>query len=103
MSPSLYPAADFNATTFFRTFFGFLGACAGNEAICTACGTLVTWWALSYGWRLWRDARKVKQVRALDEATSRLDKRAVELEERERRLDEKLRQAVANEEQTEDL
>ena len=71
--------------------------------LCTAGGTLVTWWALSRGWGLWREMRQVKRLRAVDEATTKLDKRAVDLDERERRIDEKLRGPIADDEQADDL
>ncbi len=38
--------------------------------------------------------RLKKHVRAIDKAASKLDIRTAELEERERRIDEKLRQAI---------
>ena len=70
--------------------------------LCTGVGTLVTWWAFSLGWGLWRDAREVKRLRAVDEAASKLDKRTTELDERERRIDEKLRRAITDDERVGD-
>ncbi len=78
-------------------FFGLTGDTEINVVwliLCTAAGTLVTWWALSLGRGLWRDMRDVKQVQAIDKAANKLDKRTTELEARERRIDEKLRQAI---------
>ncbi len=88
-------------------FFGLTGDTEINVVwliLCTAAGTLVTWWALSLGRGIWRDMREVKQVRAIDKAASKLDIRTAELEERERRIDEKLRRAIdENEENSESV
>jgi hypothetical protein len=65
----------------------------------TAAGTLVTWWAVALGWRLWRDVREMKRLRALNGVNRQLAERAKELNQRERRIDEKLRRAITNDEQ----
>ncbi len=87
-------------------FFGLTGDTEINVVwltLCTAAGTLVTWWALSLGRGLWRDMREVKHVRAIDKAASKLDIRTSELEERERRIDEKLRRASEEYEENSEL
>ena len=66
--------------------------------LCTAVGTLVTWWTIRIGWHLWRDTRELKRVQALQQTAKGLDKRSAELDERERRIDEKLRREIAKEE-----
>jgi len=67
--------------------------------LCTAAGTLVSWWALSLAWALWRDMREVKRLRTIDGARKVLDQRAAELKERERRVDGKLQEAIAKEQE----
>jgi len=70
--------------------------------LCTAAGTLLLRWALSRARGLWRELREVKRLTTLEKVTAGLDKRAVELNERERRIDEQLRSAIADDEQTDD-
>ncbi len=63
--------------------------------LCTAAGTLASWWTLRMGLRLWRDAREMKRLRSIKNRAKVLNHRAVELDERERRVDRKLRDAIA--------
>lgn len=69
--------------------------------LCTAVASLVTWWALLLGWRLVREIREVKRERAIKRVTTTLEKRNAELNERERRIDEKLRRAIGDDEEEE--
>ncbi len=62
--------------------------------LCTAAGTLICWWAFLFGWGLWRDMREVKRKRAVEQAGEDLSKREAELNERDRRIDEKLKRAI---------
>ncbi len=63
--------------------------------LCTSAATLVSWWVLSLGWGLLRDMREVHRLRALSDATKELSQRATDLQERERRVDERLKRALA--------
>ena len=65
--------------------------------LCTAAGTLVSWWLLSLGWGLWRDLREVKRLQSAEQAKEDVGRRAAALDDRERRLDEKLKHAIAEE------
>ena len=67
----------------------------------TAGGTLVTWWVLSLGWGIRRDMRDIKRWRGINAATKNLDQRAVELEKKEQRIDEKLQRGGAGDEMSE--
>jgi uncharacterized membrane-anchored protein len=67
--------------------------------LCTAVGTLLSWWVFSFGWGLWRDPREVKRQQAVDRATKELAKREAELDERDRRIDQKLKRAITQEEE----
>lgn len=62
--------------------------------VCTAAGTLATWWTLRLARGIWRDLREVERARDIDQANRVLHKRATELEERERRIDAKLQDAI---------
>ncbi len=70
--------------------------------ICTAAATLVTWWVLSLAWGLLRDMREVKRLRTVAVATRELENRTVELNQRERRVDEKVQRAIAQGDEPED-
>ena len=37
--------------------------------LCTAVGTLVSWWVFSFAWGLFRDMREVKRQQAVEELT----------------------------------
>ena len=63
--------------------------------LCTSAATLVSWWVLSLGWGLLRDMREVHRLRAISDATKELTQRATDLQERERRVDERLKRALA--------
>lgn len=67
--------------------------------LCTAVGALLSWWVFSFGWGLWRDLREVKRRQAMDRATKELAKREAELDERDRRIDQKLKRAITQEEE----
>jgi uncharacterized membrane-anchored protein len=70
--------------------------------LCTAAGTLISWWVLSLAWGLWRDMREVKRQHAENQAKEELGRRMAALDERERRLDEKLKRAIVDERGVED-
>ncbi len=66
--------------------------------LCTAAATLVTWWVFLLGWRLLREVRELQRERAIKHVATGLEKRTAELDERERRIDEKLHRAIGDEE-----
>lgn len=63
----------------------------------TAGFTRAVWWVVSFTHGLMRDYRELNRKRAAVEAEKRHQQRAAELEERERRIEEKLRRAAGNE------
>ena len=65
--------------------------------LCTSAATLVSWWVLSLGWGLVRDMREVHRLRAISNANKELTQRATDLQERERRVDERLKRALTEE------
>jgi hypothetical protein len=67
--------------------------------LCTAVGTLVSWWVFSFAWGLLRDMREVKRQQVVEQATKDLAKRQAEMDERDRRIDEKLKRAITQEEE----
>jgi uncharacterized membrane protein YciS (DUF1049 family) len=66
--------------------------------LCTAVGTLVSWWVFSFGWGLWREVREVRRLEASKHTAKELEKRETELNKRERRIDESLKRAITHEE-----
>ncbi len=68
----------------------------------TAAGTLVSWWAFSLGWGVWRDMREMRRLRTINEATKNLEQRASTLDQRERRIDQKLKNAIGQEQEVGD-
>ena len=66
--------------------------------LCTAVGTLVSWWVFSFGWGLWREVREVRRLEASKHTAEEFEKRETELNERERRIDESLKRAITLEE-----
>jgi hypothetical protein len=66
--------------------------------LCTAVGTLVSWWVFSFGWGLWREVREVRRLEASKHTAEELKKRETELNKRERRIDESLKRAITHEE-----
>ena len=62
----------------------------------TALGTLTAWRIVWFARGLWRDMREVAKQKAIEEATKLQERRAAELEERERRIEEKLKRAAAS-------
>ncbi len=65
--------------------------------LCAALGTLVSYWALSLVWGLWRDMKKVARDSALREREQQQEQRAKELQEQEERIDTKLKKAISEE------
>ena len=57
----------------------------------TALGTLTAWRVVWFARGLWRDLREVGRLAAIEETTKLHEKRAAELDERERRIEEKLK------------
>ena len=62
----------------------------------TALGTLTAWRVVWFARGLWRDMREVARLKAIEEADQKHKQRAAELEERERRIEEKLKRAAAS-------
>ena len=62
----------------------------------TALGSLTAWRVVWFARGLWRDFREVARQKAVEEATKLQESRAAELEERERRIEEKLKRAAAS-------
>jgi len=62
----------------------------------TALGTLTAWRVVWFARGLWRDMREVARLKAIEEADQKHKHRAVELEERERRIEEKLKRAAGS-------
>lgn len=62
--------------------------------LCTSAATLVSWWVLSLGWGLLRAMREVHRLRTISHANKELTQRATDLQERERRVDERLKRAL---------
>ena len=62
----------------------------------TGAGTLTTWRILSFARGLWRDLREVSRLKAIEEATKLQQQRAAEIDERERRIEEKLKRTAAS-------
>jgi len=66
--------------------------------LCSAAGTLVSWWLLSLCWGLWRELRELKHERLLHDTAKDLRQRSKAMDERERRIDEKIEQVIRQEE-----
>ncbi len=62
----------------------------------TAISTMIAWWVSSFGWGIWRDLREVRQRKAKDALAKTHKQRADALDEQERRINEKVRQAIAD-------
>lgn len=62
----------------------------------TALGTLTAWRVVWFARGLWRDMREVARLKAIEETDKQYKQRAAELEERERRIEEKLKRAAAS-------
>ena len=93
----------------YRTPVWFFGLTDPNKSVnvlwlilWTAVATLGSWWTFSLGWGVLKDMREIKRLRKVSNAAKELDKREVELEKRERRVDLKLHRAVSDEEQPKD-
>lgn len=65
--------------------------------LCTIGGTLVTWWLLSVSVGVWRDVRELSRQSADRKGVEEQATRARLLEEKEKRLDEKLQRALGDE------
>ena len=82
--------------------FWFFGLTPGEPInvvwlmLCTAGGTLVAWWTAIVALRLYREMRELKQMRTIESAAKGQSERAAELDNRERRLDEKLKRAITD-------
>jgi len=70
--------------------------------LCTAVATLVAWWVVLLGWRLVREVRTIQRERAITHVSAAIDKRASELDERERRIDRKVHEALTDNEDKKD-
>src|SRR3989304_3036390 len=62
----------------------------------TALGSLTVWRVVWFARGLWRDMREVARLKTIEEADQKHKQRAAELEERERRIEEKLKRAAAS-------
>lgn len=62
----------------------------------TSTGAIATWRIFSFARGLWRDMREVARLKVIEEADRQHKQRAAELEERERRIEEKLNRAAAS-------
>ncbi len=89
--------------------FWFFGLTDPNKSVnvlwlilWTAVATLGSWWTFSLGWGVWTDMREIKRLQKISHAAQELDQREVELEQRERRVDLKLHQAISDEEPSAD-
>lgn len=65
--------------------------------LCTALATLAVWCVVSRGVTLLREVREVRRLQLAKASDERQKARAAELDERERRLDEKLERAITDE------
>lgn len=65
--------------------------------LCTALATLAIWCVVSRGVTLLREVREVRRLQMAKASDERQKARAAELDERERRLDEKLERAITDE------
>ena len=63
----------------------------------TAVVALIARWVLSLGWTLWRDMRELKQLQAARKVDETQKKREEQLNQRERRVDEKVQHAITRE------
>ena len=66
--------------------------------LCSAVGALISYWILSMVWGLWRDMRRIAQESTLTEKQKEQEARERELQEREERVDAKLKKAISEEE-----
>lgn len=82
-------------------FFGLTDEAAKTNVVwlilCTAAGTLISWWVLRMGRRLWRDVREVRRARESGRIERAQAEREAELAQREKRIDEKLRRGITAE------
>ena len=65
--------------------------------LCTALATLAIWCVVSRGVTLLREVREVRRLQLAKASDERQKARAAELDERERRLDDKLERAITDE------
>ncbi len=61
--------------------------------LCTAVGSIAAWWILGTTLGVWRDLRDVYRASEVKRRTEQLEKRAEELADAEKRIDEKLKRA----------
>jgi len=64
--------------------------------LATALGTLTAWRIVWFARGLWRDVREVARLKAVEESDRQQKKRAAELEDRERRIEEKLNRSAVS-------
>ncbi len=83
-----------------RVEFWFFGVTDADKPVnvvwlmlTTASATLLTWRLFIFAGGLRRDMRELKQLRVIEQARKEQDKRGVDLEVRERRIDEILKRA----------
>ena len=89
--------------------FWFFGLTDGTKPInvvwlllCTAVATLITWWIILLAWRLVREVRAIQRERAIAHVSTAIERRAAELDERERRIDKKVQKAITDNDDKED-
>ena len=82
-------------------FFGLTDEAAKTNVVwlilCTAACTLISWWVLRMGRRLWRDVHEVQRARESGRIERGQAEREAELTQREKRIDEKLRRGITAE------
>lgn len=82
-------------------FFGLTDEVAKTNVVslilCTAAGTLISWWVLRMGRRLWRDVGEVQRARESGRIVRAQAERETELTQREKRIDDKLRRGITAE------
>lgn len=66
--------------------------------VCTALGSIVSWWIVSASVGLWRDVRELSRAAEQKKADQQQRELAAKLAETEKRIDDKLKGAVSREE-----
>ena len=65
--------------------------------LCTAAGSIITFWVFRAVFSLWRDVREVSRESAIRAERERQEKKAKELTEQEKRVDEKRAELLRDE------
>ncbi len=65
--------------------------------LCTAAGSLLSWWVFSLSWSLWRDMKDVARREAAAKQEEAIRKREAEVAERERLVDRKVGHSLQSE------